>query len=203
MSWSNEDFDICEKHGLYNRNAHNHCPLCSQDMIKDALESSLPATTEKPSIARRDMLPTTEKLTMPISIKGQLVWYIRRNKQNEIFAYYYDEHWFSKLEIEFWIEWKRTSHVMPECQYKFDKLRKWAYDFAWPDLKIAVEMEGGVWIYGGHNRPNGYIDDLDKYNQGSRQGWCILRYIVVTQKTIGEVIATINDKGKRRDDKNL
>ena len=34
-----------------------------------------------------------------------------------------------------------------EVEYKFHPKRKWSFDFANPILQIAIEQEGGVWIY--------------------------------------------------------
>lgn len=64
----------------------------------------------------------------------------------------------------------------PEREYRFDSERRWRFDFAWPSLKIAVEVEGGVWIRGRHVRPVGYLADLEKYNRAVVLGWRVLRY---------------------------
>lgn len=63
-----------------------------------------------------------------------------------------------------------------EREYRFDKVRHWRFDFAWPDQKLAVECEGAVWAHGRHTRGSGYIADLEKYNEATLQGWRVLRY---------------------------
>lgn len=60
-------------------------------------------------------------------------------------------------------------------EYKFSE-RKFRFDYALPDYKIAIEIEGGVWIRGRHNRALGYKRDLEKYNLATTMGWRILRY---------------------------
>jgi hypothetical protein len=38
-----------------------------------------------------------------------------------------------------------------------------------------VELDGGVWKNGRHNRAKGYIADCEKLNQATAQGWAIFR----------------------------
>lgn len=64
-------------------------------------------------------------------------------------------------------------------EYRFDnrpKPRNWRFDFAWPDRRVAVEVEGGVWSQGRHTRAQGFISDTEKYNAAVMQGWRVLRY---------------------------
>ena len=61
-------------------------------------------------------------------------------------------------------------------EYKFHPTRKWKFDFANPELKIAVEQEGGVWVRGRHNRGVGFLNDMEKYNTAVLLGWKVLRY---------------------------
>jgi hypothetical protein len=34
----------------------------------------------------------------------------------------------------------------PVTQLVFHKHRKWRFDFAWPDVKVAVEIQGGAFM---------------------------------------------------------
>jgi hypothetical protein len=66
----------------------------------------------------------------------------------------------------------------PRREYRFAPPRLWRFDFAWPALLLAVEVEGGVWLRnaGRHTRPLGYQADLRKYNAAAMAGWLLLRY---------------------------
>jgi len=54
--------------------------------------------------------------------------------------------------------------------------RKFRFDCANPSQKIAIEIEGGLWVTGRHNRPLGMEHDMEKYNLAVLEGWRILRY---------------------------
>lgn len=64
----------------------------------------------------------------------------------------------------------------PEREFLFHKKRKWRFDLAWPDLLIAVEVEGGIWVGGRHVRGQGYEADCEKYNEAQIAGWMVLRF---------------------------
>lgn len=70
-----------------------------------------------------------------------------------------------------------TAYTQQQCfaEYKFHDTRKWRFDFAIPDKKIAIEVEGGVWIQGRHNRASGFIKDMEKYNAAAALGWLLIR----------------------------
>jgi hypothetical protein len=56
--------------------------------------------------------------------------------------------------------------------------RLYRFDFAWPDIKLAAECEGGIWMqrqHGGHATPLGITRDIEKYNLATIQGWRIIR----------------------------
>lgn len=63
----------------------------------------------------------------------------------------------------------------PEQEYRFHPVRKWRFDYAFPDKKLALEVEGGVWIQGRHTRGSGFVRDVQKYNAASCLGWRLLR----------------------------
>lgn len=63
-----------------------------------------------------------------------------------------------------------------EREYQFELARKWRMDFAWTENLVAVEIEGGVWTQGRHTRPQGFINDTEKYNHAALLGWTVLRF---------------------------
>jgi len=81
----------------------------------------------------------------------------------------------SDLEEEF--AWYCKAFKLPknEREYRFHPLRRWRFDFAWPKKKVAVELEGGIWIRGGHTRGKGFLKDCEKYNTATFMGWKIIR----------------------------
>ena len=64
----------------------------------------------------------------------------------------------------------------PQREFLFHRKRKWRFDLAWPELLIAVEVEGGVWTGGRHVRGQGYEGDCEKYNEAQLAGWMVLRF---------------------------
>lgn len=71
---------------------------------------------------------------------------------------------------------KSSTGLDVEKEYRFHPERKWRFDYAIPDLKIAIEIDGGVWINGRHNRASGYIKDMQKFNIAASLGWLILKF---------------------------
>jgi very-short-patch-repair endonuclease len=54
--------------------------------------------------------------------------------------------------------------------------RKFRADFAFPDARLLVEIEGGSFTNGRHNRGYGFELDLEKYNIATYLGWRLLRF---------------------------
>lgn len=71
----------------------------------------------------------------------------------------------------------------PVAEHRFALPRRWRFDFAWPDHLVAVEIDGGLWTYGRHNRPAGAIRDMEKLNAAARLGWRVLRFTPDQVKT--------------------
>ncbi len=63
----------------------------------------------------------------------------------------------------------------PVEEFCFAPPRKWRFDYCWPEAKLALEIEGGVWTSGRHNRGSGFLKDMEKYNEACCLGWRILR----------------------------
>lgn len=67
--------------------------------------------------------------------------------------------------------WPRA--VEPELV--FHPTRKWQIDVAVLDHKIAVEIDGGVWVQGRHTRGAGVEKDNEKYAALAEYGWRLIR----------------------------
>ena len=63
----------------------------------------------------------------------------------------------------------------PEREHRFAPPRKWRVDFAWPELMVALEVEGGTMTGGRHTRGRGFELDAEKYNEAALSGWLLLR----------------------------
>lgn len=94
----------------------------------------------------------------------------------------------SKLEETAWLQLKIFSNKWgidpPRREYKFHDGRRWRFDFAWPDHMIAIEVEGGIWKNGRHNRGSGFEKDAEKYNWAVLGGWRVIR---VTKSMLDKV----------------
>jgi len=64
---------------------------------------------------------------------------------------------------------------VPEREYRFCE-RRWKFDFAWPNSKIAIEVEGAIFVDGRHSRGLGMIKDMDKYNRAALLNWKVFRF---------------------------
>ncbi len=98
----------------------------------------------------------------------------------------------------------------PEAEYMFhepyagEKQRRWRFDLAYPNQRIAIEIEGGTYTVkcgrckgegwtptggkctgckgsgrapGGHTNVKGIRSDIEKYNTAACQGWKLFRVL--------------------------
>lgn len=65
---------------------------------------------------------------------------------------------------------------VPVAELSFAPPRRWRFDFAWPERKVAVEVDGGVWTQGRHTRGGGFVKDMEKLNRAATLGWTVLRF---------------------------
>jgi hypothetical protein len=121
----------------------------------------------------------------------------------------------------------------PEQEYQFAKAtigRLWAFDYAWPDVKVALEVEGGgfgryivvergherrrgksiplkpntaIRVGGRHNTGEGMQEDARKYNRAAILGWLVVR-VTTTMIRDGEamefLLAAMQSRGWRAND---
>ena len=65
----------------------------------------------------------------------------------------------------------------PIAEHKFHPARKWRIDYFFRrgDVKVGLEVEGGVWSKGRHTRGAGFLKDMEKYNAFSEEGIYLVR----------------------------
>lgn len=66
-------------------------------------------------------------------------------------------------------------------------------DYAWPDCKIAIEIEGSKLgkngtLHGRHVSPVGYHNDMIKYNHAAALGWRVFRIPYINNDGKGPMI---------------
>lgn len=64
----------------------------------------------------------------------------------------------------------------PIREFAFWAGRRFRFDFAWPTLAVAAEVEGGTWTGGAHSRGRHFESDATKYNQAALLGWQVFRF---------------------------
>ena len=73
--------------------------------------------------------------------------------------------------------WKMLGDNTPyETELVALKPRKFRFDIAFVEHKVAIEIDGGVWTGGRHTRGKGYTSDCVKNNLAIERGWVMLRY---------------------------
>jgi len=87
--------------------------------------------------------------------------------------------------------WKLLEGPALKSEHKFCPERKWRVDYF--ANNVAIEIEGAVWTFGRHNRPSGFLKDMEKYNRLSEMGILLFRIPAhqISAKWILPIISTI------------
>jgi very-short-patch-repair endonuclease len=87
-----------------------------------------------------------------------------------------------ELSLRFLFIWKALGGPVLTSEHRFHSERKWRFDFCIPEKKVAVELEGGIWVKGAHTRGSHFNSDCEKYNNAALLGWRVFR---ITTNMIG------------------
>lgn len=84
-----------------------------------------------------------------------------------------------RVELPFAEQCRLAGLPIPVSEYTFHPTRKWRFDHAFMDAKLAVEVEGGVFLKDGgrHTRGAGFRKDTEKYANALILGWRVLRVL--------------------------
>lgn len=102
-----------------------------------------------------------------------------------------------RLEKQFLLQLRAANLTGWVQQHRFHPDRAWRVDFARPDIKLAVEVEGGIHTGGRHTRGAGYESDCEKYNSMVAMDWTLFRF-TSRMVTSGKAIMFIEDYLKAR-----
>ena len=81
------------------------------------------------------------------------------------------------------------------CEHQFLDDRKFRFDIAMPEKKIAIEYEGlegkKTGSKSGHTTKVGYTKDCTKYNLAQIHGWKVLRYTALNYQDFTKEISIL------------
>lgn len=75
-------------------------------------------------------------------------------------------------------------------EHQFHPSRRWRFDFAWLEQKLAMEVQGGLFVQGRHSRGAALLKEHEKLNAAAALGWRVL-YVTPTQIANGDALRTV------------
>lgn len=101
----------------------------------------------------------------------------------------------SELELELLSQIRLCDLPEPEREYRAIDGRKFRWDFAWPEHKLLVEVQGDIWAgrrgeQSGHTSGVGLSRDFEKNNMAVLAGWKVLYFTGNTIRN-GEAVGKI------------
>lgn len=83
------------------------------------------------------------------------------------------------------IDWSQKKCLELYEEFFFVSDRGWRFDWCLPQLKVAIEYEGGIHNPNGdHRSVKGISRDISKYNRAGQEGWQVLRFTTLNYKTL-------------------
>lgn len=80
----------------------------------------------------------------------------------------------SELEMLLYTRLERAGLPLGEGQCRIVPGRQFVWDRCWRNQRVAVEVQGGIWINGAHSRGSGVERDSIKQSMAAALGWRVL-----------------------------
>ena len=102
----------------------------------------------------------------------------------------------SRLERRFELLWQTLDGPKLKSEFRFHPTRRWRADYAHLESRTLIEVEGGVWVGGRHNRAAGFVADAEKYFEATLDGWRVVRLVdsQLNLANIGRIVAAIQNE---------
>ena len=88
-------------------------------------------------------------------------------------------------------QWLTIMGIPFTSELVFSKKRKFRFDIALEEHKIAFEYEGVYSKISRHTTMKGYAGDIDKYNLAQIEGWRVFRYTALNYKNFLSDLKTL------------
>jgi len=82
-------------------------------------------------------------------------------------------------DLEALLLWQLKDAGLPEPTVQFKAIadRRYRWDFAYPDYRLLIEVQGGTWVANtGHTSGRGVARDCEKANLATVNGWRVLLF---------------------------
>ena len=70
--------------------------------------------------------------------------------------------------------WAAAGIPNPVPEHQFEATRKWRFDYAFLEQRVAVEIQGGLFTGGRHTRGPALRDEYEKLREAAADGWLVL-----------------------------
>lgn len=79
-----------------------------------------------------------------------------------------------KYDPQIVIRWFAEHGIIATSEFKFHPERKWRFDFVFFAGKVALEVQGGLFVAGRHSRGPALLKEHEKLNEAAVLGWRVL-----------------------------
>lgn len=90
-------------------------------------------------------------------------------------------------------QWALNNGQRLVIEHTFHPTRKWRFDYAFPELMVAIEYEGlfSASKKSRHTTIKGFTEDAEKYNEAAILGWRILRITALDYHKVMDLLDRI------------
>jgi hypothetical protein len=76
--------------------------------------------------------------------------------------------------VTFSVQCKALKLPEPVAEYRFAPPRRWRFDWAFLEQKLALEVQGGLFSNGRHVRGAALLREYEKLNAAAARGWRVM-----------------------------